>query len=164
MAPRRKAVGKPPGFPATYPSACPDPVRCNLKFVHLGFPAMAKRHEKCRSHGSGGGGNFRQATGKNLCRALPAGRNSTVRTTMLSGIQKDEVERLSRGLPTGSRRGSRAIGHRLTQKERILFEAAKRQGFLKLPVSGLRDNVLNIYRLWCEAEGCPCVVKGGPPA
>ena len=86
------------------------------------------------------------------------------RKTMESGIQKDEVERLSRGLPTRSRRGSRAIGHRLTQKERILFEAAKRQGFLKLPVTGLRDNVRNIYRLWCESEGCPCVVKGGPPA
>lgn len=83
---------------------------------------------------------------------------------MISGIQKDEVERLSRGLPTRSRRGSRGIGHRLTQKERILFEAAKRQGFLKLPVTGLRDNVVNIYLLWCEAEGCACVVKGGPPA
>ncbi len=81
-----------------------------------------------------------------------------------SAIHKDEVERLSRGLSTRSRRGSRAIGHRLTQKERILFEAAQRQGFLKLPLAGARENVRNIYRLWCEAEGCPCVVKGGPPA
>ena len=164
MAPRRKAVGKPPGFPATYPSAGPDPVRCNLKIVHPGFPAMAKRHEKCRRQGSGGGGIFRPANGRKCCREPPAGRSCPVRTTMISGIQKDEVERLSRGLPTRSRRGSRGIGHRLTQKERILFEAAKRQGFLKLPVTGLRDNVRNIYRLWCEAEGCPCVVKGGPPA
>ena len=83
---------------------------------------------------------------------------------MKSVIHKDEVERLSHGLSTRSRRGSRAIGHRLTRKERILFEAAKRQGFLKLPVTGLRDNVRNIYRLWCEAEGRPCVVKGGPAA
>ena len=83
---------------------------------------------------------------------------------MKSVILKDEVEWLSQGLPTRSRLGSRAIGHRLTQKERILFEAAKRQGFLKLPVTGLRDNVRNIYRLWCEAEGRPCVVKGGPAA
>lgn len=83
---------------------------------------------------------------------------------MKSVIFKDEVERLSQGLPTRSRLGSRAIGHRLTQKERILFEAAKRHGFLKLPVTGLRNNVRNIYRLWCEAEGRPCVVKGGPAA
>ena len=79
-------------------------------------------------------------------------------------IHKDDVENLSRGLPTRSKRGSRAIGHRLTQKERILFEAAQRQGFLKLPVGGLRPNVVNIYRLWCEADGKTCIVKGGPPA
>ena len=79
-------------------------------------------------------------------------------------ISKDDVEKLSRGLPTRSRRGSRSMGHRLTQKERRLFEFAKRQGFLNLPVGGLRDNVVNIYRLWCEAEGRPCIVTGGPVA
>ena len=79
-------------------------------------------------------------------------------------ISKNDVEKLSRGLPTRSRRGSRTTGHRLTQKERFLFEAAKRQGFLKLPVGGLRDNVANIYRLWCEAEGRSFVITGGPPA
>ena len=83
---------------------------------------------------------------------------------LMSRIHQDDVENLSRGLPTRSRRGSRSIGHRLTQKERILFEAAKRQGFLKLPVGGLRPNVVNIYRLWCEAEGRVCVITGGPPA
>ena len=66
---------------------------------------------------------------------------------------KDDVENLSRGLPTRSKLGSRNIGHRLTQKERILFEAAQRQGFLKLPLTGLRENVVNVYRLWCEATG-----------
>lgn len=79
----------------------------------------------------------------------------------MARIHKDDVEKLSRGLPTRARRGSRTIGHRLTQKERILFEAAQRQGFLKLPVAGLRDNVVNIYRLWCEAEERPCIVVGG---
>lgn len=75
---------------------------------------------------------------------------------------KDDVERLSRGKPTRSRIGSRRIGHRLTEKERLLFEAARRQGFLKLPVNGIRSNVVNIYRLWCAAEGREFVVKGGP--
>jgi len=76
---------------------------------------------------------------------------------------KDDIERLSRGLPTRSRVGSRAVGHRLTLKERCLFDAAKRQGFLKLPVTGLRENVVNLYRLWCEVEGRPFVLTGGPP-
>ena len=66
---------------------------------------------------------------------------------------KDDVERLSRGLPTRSKIGSRRIGHRLTEKERLLFEAARRQGFLKVPVTGIRPNVVNVYRLWCAAEG-----------
>jgi hypothetical protein len=74
---------------------------------------------------------------------------------------KDDVERLSRGKATRARIGSRRIGHRLTQKERLLFEAARRQGFLKIPVTGIRPNVVNIYRLWCAAEGRECIVRGG---
>ncbi len=73
---------------------------------------------------------------------------------------KDDVERLSRGQPTRAKIGSRSVGHRLTQKERILFEAAQRNGFLKVPVTGIRPNVLNVYRLWCEAECRPFIVKG----
>lgn len=75
---------------------------------------------------------------------------------------KDDVERLSRGQATRMKIGSRRIGHRLTQKERLLFEAAQRQGFLKIPVTGARPNVFNVYRLWCEAEGREFIVKGGP--
>lgn len=74
---------------------------------------------------------------------------------------KDDIEKLSRGKPTKSKIGSRRIGHRLTQKERLLFEAAQRQGFLKIPVTGSRPNLLNIYRLWCQAEGRECIIKGG---
>ncbi|MCP9804361.1 hypothetical protein KBY75_12365 [Cyanobium sp. T1G-Tous] len=71
---------------------------------------------------------------------------------------KGDLERLSRGKSTRSRIGSRQIPHRLTQKERILFEAAQRQGFLKVPVAGIRPNVLNVYKLWCDAEGKDCIV------
>jgi hypothetical protein len=77
--------------------------------------------------------------------------------------EKDDVERLSRGLPTRAKIGNRGIGHRLTNKERLLFEAAQRQGFLKLPVTGLRPNVANVYRLWCQAAGKTCIITGGPP-
>ena len=76
----------------------------------------------------------------------------------MSKPTKDDVERLSRGKPTRSRIVSRQIPHRLTQKERILFGAAQRQGFLKVPVAGIRPNVLNIYKLWCDAEGKNCIV------
>lgn len=75
---------------------------------------------------------------------------------------KDDVEKLSRGLATRAKIGSRRIGHRLTQKERLLFEAARRQGFLKIPVRGIRPNVVNIYRLWCAAERKDFFIKGGP--
>lgn len=68
-------------------------------------------------------------------------------------ISKDDVEKLSKGKPTSSRGGSRNTPHRLTEKERILFEAAKRQGFLKIPVTGARKNLTNIYLKWCEAAG-----------
>jgi hypothetical protein len=76
-------------------------------------------------------------------------------------LGKDDVERLSRGESSRAKAGSRAVGHRLTQRERALFEAAKRQGFLKLPVTGVRENVINVYRLWCIASGSACVVRGG---
>ena len=73
---------------------------------------------------------------------------------------KDDVERLSHGQPTRAKIGSRSVGHRLTQRERILFEAAQRNGFLKVPVTGIRANVLNVYKLWCEAECRPFIVQG----
>ena len=95
---------------------------------------------------------------------IGSGIVSSASIELMPRIDKDDVEKLSRGLPTRSRRGSRATGHRLTQKERILFEAAQRRGFLKLPVGGLRDNVVNLYRLWCDAEGRACIVLGGPVA
>jgi len=73
--------------------------------------------------------------------------------------EKNDIERLSRGESTRGKIGHRGVGHRLTQKERILFEAAKRQGFLKIPVKGIRDNVINIYRLWCQATDRPFATK-----
>jgi hypothetical protein len=72
---------------------------------------------------------------------------------------RDDVERLSRGDPTRQRIGSRGVPHRLTERERILFEAAKKNGFLKIPASGIRQNVIQIYRLWCEASKLPCEIR-----
>lgn len=72
---------------------------------------------------------------------------------------RNDVEKLSRGQATKARIGNRRIGHRLTEKERLLFEAAKRQGYLKIPHSGVRRNVIRIYQLWCEVDGRPCIIK-----
>lgn len=74
-------------------------------------------------------------------------------------LTKDDVERLSRGFPSKSRVGSRATPHRLTQKERIIFEAAKRDGYLKVPLVGTRVNLINIYTLWCEATEQPVDIR-----
>jgi hypothetical protein len=76
-------------------------------------------------------------------------------------LTKEDVELLSRGKPTRSKAGSRSVGHRLTQKERILFEAAKRHGFLKIPVTGIRENVKNVYLKWCEVTKETPVIIGG---
>jgi hypothetical protein len=76
-----------------------------------------------------------------------------------NSISKDDVEKLSRGKPTRSKSGSRSIGHRLTQKERTLFEAAKIQGYLKIPLTGCRQNVINIYQKWCEAAGAVADIR-----
>lgn len=73
-------------------------------------------------------------------------------------LTKDDVENLSRGRATRSKAGSRGVGHRLTQRERTLFEAAKKQGFLKIPVGGIRENVRNVYRKWCEVTGETAVI------
>ena len=71
---------------------------------------------------------------------------------------RNDIEKLSRGQATKAKIGNRRIGHRLTQKERILFEAAKRLGHLKIPHTGARRNLLRIYRLWCEVEGRDCII------
>ncbi len=73
-------------------------------------------------------------------------------------LSKDDIEKLSRGCATRSKAGNRGVGHRLTVRERALFEAAKKQGFLKIPLSGVRENVRNVYRKWCEVTGETAVI------
>lgn len=76
---------------------------------------------------------------------------------------KDDIEALSRGKPTKSKVGDVTVGHRLTQKERLLFERAKKSGILKLPLSGIRANVKNIYLKWCETTGTTPVISESTP-
>ena len=153
---KTKSRRKAPRLSANLLPAGPNPIRCTLNSFTL--PAVQSRSlMKNEMPGCATGSGERD-----FARPAQAPCRSSMMKPSMSRIRKDDVEKLSRGMPTRSRCGSRSIGHRLTQKERILFEAAQRHGFLKLPVSGLRPNVVNIYRLWCEAEGRTCIVVGGP--
>ena len=75
-------------------------------------------------------------------------------------ITKDDVQSLSRGHSSRSKCGSKHIPHRLTQRERIKFQVAQKRGFLKMPINHTRDNLINIYRLWCESTGQKCIIVG----
>jgi hypothetical protein len=77
-------------------------------------------------------------------------------------LSKDDVESLSKGCATRSRAGDIRVGHRLTKRERELFERAKRDRYLSLPYSPIRDNVINIYIKWCEAVGIAPDVRRKP--
>ncbi len=55
------------------------------------------------------------------------------------------------------------MGHRLTKRERELFERAKRDGYLSLPYSPIRENVINIYVKWCEAVGVTADIRRKTP-
>lgn len=72
---------------------------------------------------------------------------------------KDDVARLSRGRPTKSRVGSRAIRHRLNQDELKMLAVAKKVGYLKIPVRRVRQALINTYLMWCEATGIDPIIK-----
>lgn len=69
-----------------------------------------------------------------------------------SKIKVEEVIDITRGLPSPSKLGSRGIPHRLSNKERIIFDRACREGVLKLPFKGVRKNLQNAYWLYCETQ------------
>ncbi len=86
--------------------------------------------------------------------SYPLGKSDTVlimKDEYLPTISKDDVQALTKGLRTKSRSGDVTVGHRLTKREREIFARAKTSGFLTLPYSPIRDNVINIYCKWCEA-------------
>jgi hypothetical protein len=78
----------------------------------------------------------------------------------------DDVEAVSRGLPAKHRgTGSRGVPHRLNSEERMLFDLARRKGWIEL-TQGLRrttqggnpDSPLrNTYRSWCDSQGVAAI-------
>lgn len=76
----------------------------------------------------------------------------------------NDVERISWGKPAKKKgTGSRGIPHRLNEEERLLFDQARRKGFLEVAGSGWRSQrreapLLNSYRSLCDARGQANVV------
>eukprot|EP00980_Cylindrotheca_fusiformis_P022311 scaffold9191_cov114-Cylindrotheca_fusiformis.AAC.6 len=76
----------------------------------------------------------------------------------------NDVERISWGKPARMKgTGSRGVPHRLNVEERLLFDQARRKGFLEVAGSGWRAKrrdspLLNTYRSLCDARGQVCVV------
>lgn len=76
----------------------------------------------------------------------------------------NDVERISWGKPAKQKgTGSRGMPHRLNEEERLLFDQARRKGFLEVIGSGWRSQrrdapLLNTYRSLCDARGQPSIV------
>eukprot|EP00558_Chaetoceros_sp_UNC1202_P008332 CAMPEP_0197236548 /NCGR_PEP_ID=MMETSP1429-20130617/3611_1 /TAXON_ID=49237 /ORGANISM="Chaetoceros sp., Strain UNC1202" /LENGTH=279 /DNA_ID=CAMNT_0042695343 /DNA_START=135 /DNA_END=974 /DNA_ORIENTATION=- len=75
-----------------------------------------------------------------------------------------DVERISWGKPAKQKgTGSRGVPHRLNESERLLFDQARRKGFLEVTGSGWRSQrsdapLINSYRSLCDARGQACIV------
>jgi hypothetical protein len=76
----------------------------------------------------------------------------------------NDVERISWGKPAKIKgTGSRGVPHRLNGEERLLFDQARRKGFLEVAGSGWRPQrrdapLLNTYRSLCDARGQASVI------
>lgn len=81
---------------------------------------------------------------------------------------RDDVERISYGKPSKRKGvGSRGVPHRLNSDERLLFDFAKRKGWLEVEGSGWRSErreapIVNTWRNWCDAVARPSVVIHKP--
>jgi hypothetical protein len=75
----------------------------------------------------------------------------------------DDVDRISWGKPAKKKStGSRGVPHRLNEDERILYDMARRKGFVEIGGSGWRKQrrgapLVNTYRNWCDARAVPAV-------
>ena len=99
----------------------------------------------------------RVSVGNRLWSTVLQAKKSTVRPTI------DDIDKISRGQAAKKRgTGSRAVPHRLNEKERVEFDLAKKRRFVSLRGTGWRaergDSPLaNIYRNYCDAVNQPCI-------
>lgn len=69
----------------------------------------------------------------------------------------DAIDKISKGKGTRLRIGSRAVPHRLTQKERTQLERALMRGYLEMYVWN-RVNVKNIFEKIVKAKNSPVII------
>ncbi|KAJ1462736.1 hypothetical protein M885DRAFT_505785 [Pelagophyceae sp. CCMP2097] len=93
-----------------------------------------------------------------LVRGLSANSKKVLRPS------KDDVTRISFGKPSKSKGvGSRGVPHRLNEEERLLFDAAKKRGYVTLGGSAWRSQrrdapLVNTWRSWCDAVSAPSIL------
>lgn len=78
-------------------------------------------------------------------------KTKTDRTTMIQ-----DILRLSRGKATQSRRGSRAVPHRLNRREMEEFQRAAQRGYAEF--SYPRQALLNTFTEFQQARGCIALI------
>lgn len=134
-----------------------------------GFQLLAKTHTSTR--------NIITRTNTNpqhrcqlSSRALNAKSSTEASNTFWTAREKcwrpdlPDVERISWGKPAKKKgTGSRGVPHRLNNDERLLFDQARRKGFLEIGGSGWRSQrrdtpLLNTYRSLCDARGQAVIV------
>ena len=69
---------------------------------------------------------------------------------------KDDIESLTKSKSTKSKIGSKDVGHRLTKQEKAAFNRGKQKGFIST-FKRQRDNLSNVWSLWCKAENIPYI-------
>lgn len=88
--------------------------------------------------------------------------------TKVQRPSRDDVERISWGKPSKRKGvGSRGVPHRLNNDERLLYDMAKRKGWLEIEGSGWRSErreapIVNTWRNWCDALARPSIVLHKP--
>ena len=135
--------------------------------LHPVFAASRMSHGAARMTASAGGGALireemsvpplAENTAEFELTDLPAAEMNCWRPTA------DDVDRISWGKPAKKKTtGSRGVPHRLNEEERVIYDMARRKGFVEVVGSGWRKErrgapLVNTYRNWCDARGVPVV-------
>eukprot|EP00850_Spirogloea_muscicola_P017119 SM000144S00667 [mRNA] locus=s144:133022:134651:+ [translate_table: standard] len=69
----------------------------------------------------------------------------------------DDVERISKGLSSKAKIGSRQVPHRLNAEERKAYDLAKERGYVVIKPQTRHYPLRNTFRNFCDASAQPCI-------
>eukprot|EP00850_Spirogloea_muscicola_P022155 SM000280S10710 [mRNA] locus=s280:1442:3057:+ [translate_table: standard] len=69
----------------------------------------------------------------------------------------DDVERISKGLSSKAKIGSRQVPHRLNAEERKAYDLAKGRGYVVIKPQTRYYPLRNTFRNFCDASAQPCI-------